>query len=479
MAAPEFKQNIEAKQELQQRLTPSLLQTVTILQMPLQELAEHIEQEVTENPFLEISPPQFKSLDTIKTDTSSNILEDLEDERSYRHTGNLEDEDDLPFWERLKDEEEGIYDKIRMQISILEIDEKTKNIIYKILDKVDMDGFLRISYDELLEYIKSELKIEVQLSELKNALEILRTKITPQGIGSTTVQECLLSQINKNDKDYELLASIITTILANPPNKFDIQTLMSKYNKTYDQINKALEIISKLNMAPLANYNNEIIRRIKADAEIYYVDNELVVNLSNPYIPELVINKEYIKLLKEKKSDKFLKNKYANAKKLIKDLNLRKMFLLKILQVIIQEQKDFFENGIVSLKSLNLEMISQKTGLSKSTISRVIANKYIQTPRGLFNIKFFLASSPSRNTKIHYSKVAICDKIKELIEQENKLSPYTDTQLKNLIERKLNIRLARRTITKFRLEMNIPSASVRRIQYQTQNTELNTMNKET
>jgi RNA polymerase sigma-54 factor len=219
----------------------------------------------------------------------------------------------------------------------------------------------------------------------------------------------------------------------------------------------------------MANYTNELARRTKADAEVYFVGDNLVVNVNTSYLPKLTLNKEYSKFLNDKKAGEFLKNKYLTAKKIIKDVNLRKSFLLKVLRVIVDEQRDFFENGIVGMKTLNLETLSQKTGLSKSTISRIIANKYVQTPRGLFNIKFFLASSPSRNTKIYYSKVAICDKIKELISEENKLSPYTDSQLKYWIEKKLNITLARRTITKFRLEMNIPPANERKNKYLSDN----------
>ncbi len=474
MATPEIKQNIEAKQELQLRLAPSLIQTVKILQMPLQELVEHIEQEVIQNPFLETGNSEFKSIDNIKSDLSANILKDLDEERMSIGKGSSKDEETMPLWEVLKDETPDVFEKIRMQISISNTDEKVKNILYKVLDKVDIDGYLRISFDELLNYIKKETKSDILPDELKKALNILKTKIEPRGIGSTTITECLLSQLDPNDKDYKLISNIITNELTN--DKLDINFLTSKYKLTHEEINNVFQTISKLNMWPLANYNNDIIRKIKPDAEIYYVGNDLVVNVSMQYLPKLTINNEYINFLKEEKAKEFLKNKYSYAKKLIKDINLRKMLLLKILRLIADEQKGFFENGIVSMKSLNLEMISQKTGLSISTISRVISNKYVQTPRGLFHIKFFLASSPTKNTKVYYSKVAICNKIKELIEQENKQSPYTDTQLKYAIDRELNIKLARRTITKFRLEMNIPSATVRKIRYETSSNETNLTN---
>ncbi len=467
--AQQIKQNLEAKQELQLKLTPSLIQTVEMLQMPLQELVERIEQEVTANPFLEADSSEYMSIDTVnnKLEADSSILRELDEERTgFRKTTSGDDED-VPLWETIKDEE-NLNNKIMMQISVLNVGEKVKSILYKILDKIDADGFLKISLDELLEYIKKELNQDVSMDELKNALEILRTKLEPKGIGSTNFVECLIAQIDPKHPKYELIYNIVYNDIMNS-SVIDVNNLSAKYSKSIEEINEALHIISKLNIYPLANYSNEIHRRIKPDAEVYYVGNDLVVDVSNPYLPKLSLNKEYTKLLNEKEVGQFLKEKYLSAKKIIKDINLRKMFLLKILQAIVQEQRDFFENGIVSMKSLNLETISQKTGLSKSTISRVIANKYVQTPRGLFNIKFFLASSPSRNTKVIYSKLSICDKIKEVIAEENKQSPYTDSQIKQIIERKLNITLARRTITKFRLEMNVPSASVRKEKYASMN----------
>lgn len=464
--AQQIKQNLEAKQELQLKLTPSLIQTVEILQMPLQELIERIEQEVTSNPFLEIENFEFKSLDVENTDSQAdaNILAELdENEGMIRKKGNDEEEERL-LWETIKDEGEDLERKIMMQISILNVPEKTKTIITKIAGKVDMDGYLRISYEELLESIKKEMNQEISLEEVKDALNILKTKVEPKGIGSTTLKECLLAQIEPKHPRYELIHKIISDDIMNSK-EFNIENLAVKYSCSVEEIKEALHTISRLNMYPFEGYIRDINRKIKPDGEIYYVDNELVVNVSTSYLPKLRLNKEYTKFLKDKKNSKFLREKYLSARKIIKDIQLRKMFLLKILQVIAQEQRDFFENGIVAMKALNLEMVSQKTGLSKSTISRIITNKYVQTPRGLFSIKFFLAPSPSRNTRVYYSKAAICDLIKELIAEENKQSPYTDSQLRLAIERKLNINLARRTITKFRLEMNIPSASIRKINY--------------
>lgn len=464
--AQEIKQNVEARQELQLRLTPSLIQTVEILQMPLQELIEHIEQEVTVNPFLDVSNSEYTSIDTLYTESKMNstILEELDEEKGGSQVAASDKEDDIPWWEIIKDDREDLNGKIMMQISVLNVDKKTESILCKILEKVDADGFLRMPLEGLLEYVKKELNQDVSMEEIKNALYILRTKVEPKGIGSTNLVECLLSQVDSKHPQYTLIQSIISNDIMNH-RAMDINNLSQKYSKSVEEISEALHVISKLNMYPFSGYSNETYRRIKPDAEIYYVGDELVVNVSNPYLPKLSLNKEYVKLLSEKKVNNFLKDKYLSAKKVIKDINLRKMFLLKILRVIAEEQRGFFEDGIVSMKVLNLETLSQKTGLSKSTISRVISNKYIQTPRGLFNIKFFLASSPSRNTKVHYSKLSICDKIKELISVEDKQSPYTDSEIKQAIERELNITLARRTITKFRLEMNIPSASARKAKY--------------
>ena len=427
-------------------MTTQLKQSLDILNMSNLELESEIKRELEENPILDI-----KSKEEIDWEKfAKNIDNKSYNMRSY----DLDNDFNL---ENLVKNESNLYDYVKNQLALLKINKEEKEVCEYIIDCLDKDGYL--TTDE--EFILKELKIDNNFFEkcLKNIQQL-----DPSGIGARNLSECLLIQIESKNIDDNILKSIIIEDL-NLIGENKIKLISKKYNISIEECAKYIKKIRDLDPKPGRLYSNEKIIYVQPDVIVRKINEEFMIYMNDNSNFNLCINNYYKSILRNPSSDEntkeFIKNKLNNALNLLKNIETRKSTILKIAEVIVKEQNEFFTRGVNHIKPMRLKDIAIELGYHESTISRGIHNKYMLTPFGLFEFKYFFSTSIQSEEEEGTSSTKIKNMIKELINQENKLKPLSDEKICKLLKEE-GIIVARRTVAKYREEMNILSSSKRK-----------------
>ncbi len=438
--------NIELIQSQKLVITAQLKQSLSILNMSSLELEEEIRKESQENPLLEVEnngdihwEEYFKKFENR---SYSNINYDLDKELSL---------------ENLVKNEGGLYDYIKMQLGLYNLGIEERKICEYIVDCLDKDGYLDI--DE--KYIIKELDIDNDLFlKCLNRIQSLE----PSGIGARNLSECLLIQIENRDIKDVILESIIKEDL-DKIGENKVKQISKKYNLSMEECLKYIDIIKSLEPKPGRFFSNEKSIYIQPDVIVRKINNEFIVYMNEVGNFNLSINNYYKSVLINPSSDEnakeFIKNKLNCAANLIKNIETRKNTILKIAAVILKEQEEFFFKGPKYIKPMKLKDIANKLGYHESTISRGVNSKYMLTPFGLFDFKYFFTTSIQSESEEGISNRNIKNLIKDIIDEENKLKPLSDERICKELKNK-GIILARRTIAKYREEMGIPSSSKRK-----------------
>lgn len=427
-------------------ITTQIKQSLSILNMSNLELEEEIKKEAEENPLLEVEnkgeidwEQYIKSIDDRRYDSKQyNLDNEITLENIARYEGNL-------------------YDHIKMQLGLLKLGKKERDICEYLTDCLDKDGYLAV--DEA--YILKELNISYV--EFEQCLENIQ-QLEPSGIGARTLSECLLIQMdNKGLKD-SILKNIIgedLNLIGN--NKF--KEISKKYNISLDDCVDYIDIIKDFDPKPGRLYSNEKPYYIQPDVIVRKIDDEFQIFMNDSGGYSLSINNYYKDILKSPSYDQgakeFVKNKLNYAAGLMRNIESRKSTILKIAEEIVKEQVDFFNKGSNYIKPMKLKYIATILGYHESTISRGINCKYMLTPFGLYEFKYFFSSSIQNENDEDVSSIKIKKLIKEIIAEENKLKPLSDDNIcKELNNQGINV--ARRTVAKYRESMDIPSSSKRK-----------------
>jgi len=394
------------------KLSNKLLSFLPILKSSFEEIEEIVKNEEKENPFIEVKYKKFITFSNYVQNSSSDVIEN----RLLNKTS--------------------LYDDLKEQILISKIfpTSKSKNIALKILEDIDKNGYF--IGDENL--IAKELNISVdEVKKVRNRFSFLE----PAGIGAKDMKEAFLFQLDNLDID-ENLYLFTKEIIEN-----------FEYIENYQNepmFKEALYIIQQFNIVPAIEYiKNEFII---PDIIILNNNGELEIKLNEEYYPEINIKDNL-------NGDKFVKDKLKQAKSLIEALELRKSTLYKIALMIVEFQYDFFKGGVI--KPMKLQDIADELGYTTSTISRAISNKYILCDRGIIPIKQFFSKALDENI----SNREIKDFIKELIKNEDKNRPLSDEKITQIIKEKFKINIVRRTISKYRENMKIPTSRERKREY--------------
>ena len=394
------------------KLSNKLLSFLPILKSSFEEIEEIVKNEEKENPFIEVKYKKFITFSNYVQNSSSDVIEN----RLLNKTS--------------------LYDDLKEQILISKIfpTSKSKNIALKILEDIDKNGYF--IGDENL--IAKELNISVdEVKKVRNRFSFLE----PAGIGAKDMKEAFLFQLDNLDID-ENLYLFTKEIIEN-----------FEYIENYQNepmFKEALYIIQQFNIVPAIDYiKNEFII---PDIIILNNNGELEIKLNEEYYPEINIKDNL-------NGDKFVKDKLKQAKSLIEALELRKSTLYKIALMIVEFQYDFFKGGVI--KPMKLQDIADELGYTTSTISRAISNKYILCDRGIIPIKQFFSKALDENI----SNREIKDFIKELIKNEDKNRPLSDEKITQIIKEKFKINIVRRTISKYRENMKIPTSRERKREY--------------
>ena len=485
-----LKQNLQIK--LGQKLAPQQIQLMKLIQLHTLEFQEELERELEENPALEVvkedsgDEDDFSSLDSDYEsegseciDTDFDVDEYLyDDEPSYKTASSNYSADDEDFDnESLLTEGQSLYDYLMEQIHLSSIDDEDLKIAEYIIGNLDNDGYLRREIKAIVDDLAFSQGIYTTQEKVKEILENYVQKLDPAGVGARDLQECLLLQIEKKvsrDKSVILAGNILRHQFDALINKH-YGKIINKYDIEEKDLKEALEVISKLSPKVGGNFDTQTItinQEIIPDFVIQIKDGQVLPLLNSRNVPTLRVSEEYKEILSTYSHDKnsaehkqaalFIKQKLDAAKWYIDAINQRQNTLMQTISAIVKLQKEYFLTGDEkNIKPMILKDVADITGFDISTISRVVKSKYADTPSGIILLKNLFSDSLTNDDGEEVSTKEIKNHLQEVISQEDKRKPLTDDALVDVLKEK-GYNIARRTIAKYREQLNIPVARLRK-----------------
>tara|TARA_B100001250_G_C19786152_1_gene784239 strand:+ start:679 stop:2109 length:1431 start_codon:yes stop_codon:yes gene_type:complete len=472
-----MKPSLQQKTSQGLAMTQQLQQAIFLLQLSSIELKTEIQEKLESNLMLEIEEDEVgensNEQSEIEEASSNNQIEDTDietiGEENFENTStnkktNSENQSTAFEFE----EEDGRYktlqEHLRWQLNLIPISDNDKVIAETIIDSLNDDGFLDCALKNILDTIGSELE-ETGLEEVEAVLKIIQS-LDPVGVGARDLKECLLIQLRQFDQEKQKVQKAKELI----DGYFDIlaihdyKQLMKKLKLTEKELEKIISFIQTMNPRPGSHINNTRTEYIIPDINVEKENNKWVVRINRGAIPALRINSEYKKMIKRADNsadNQTLKSHLQEADWLIKSLQHRYETLLNVSTCIVEHQRDFLEHGEEAMKPLILQDIANALGLHESTISRATTCKYMHTPRGTYELKYFFASHVRTDRGGIRSSTAIRALIKKMIDNELPNKPLSDNKITALLKKE-GINVARRTIAKYREGMSIPPSNERK-----------------
>lgn len=463
----DIKPEIRLKQTQKLVMTPQLQQAIKMLQLSNMELSQKIEEELIENPALEIDEGEDEyekeiisnEIEANENDDGSENLEDeyFYEDKNYSHTedrslGNKKRE----FIEGTVFREETLKEYLLWQIRLLKISPEDFRTYEILIGYIDAMGYLSIP----LKNISNE--VGLPLEKLEKVLKIIQG-LDPPGVGARDIKECLMIQL-KNRGNFPIVEKIILEFL-NEIKLRKFEEISKKLKITQAKVREAFSIMAKLEPYPGRQFYSGEIKYIIPEVIVEEREGNFEVISNNSFIPKLRINSYYKNLLKRKTSDKrikgFVSEKVQRAKNFIHWIDQRESTLVRVTKAILEEQIDFFRDGPKHLKPLILKDISDKVDLHESTISRITSSKYVQTPFGVFQLKYFFSTTiPAYGSK-EYSSTSIKEMIKDIVHNEKSKRHFSDQKIADLLAVR-GIKIARRTVAKYRKGLKILPSNLRR-----------------
>jgi RNA polymerase sigma-54 factor len=478
---PFLRQSLDIRLSQRLALTPSLLQKIELLQLNKLELQEMLNQELVENPILEeVLEPEVPSEMTLDDRTAEESAasensdkegeKDSFDEIDFRYffdeyldTGykNREVEDsEKPSFETFLTQPPSLEEHLNWQLGLSDTRDQIAEVARQIIGNLNEDGYLRMSLEELCQLTGCTIE------EAAEALKVVQF-MDPVGVGARDLRECLSLQLENLELEESLAYKIVQEHLALLEGH-KLKEIAARTETTFEDVVQAVECIKHLIPKPGLKYNNQKTNYVEPEVTIAKVDDEFVIILNDEGMPQLRLNANYKKLLKSNgvsgDTKSFLREKFRSAVDLLRSVNQRKQTIYKVCVCIVNRQKDFLENGFSHLHPMLIKDVASELGVHSSTISRVVTNKYVDTPQGVIELRKFFTMGLEKPDGEGLSIVQVKLKIKELLENENKSKPYSDNQLGQLLRRD-NIFINRRTVAKYREQMQIPGSRERKVGY--------------
>jgi RNA polymerase sigma-54 factor len=483
MSGPGLSHDLRQRQNQSLVLAPQLRQSLKILQVAALDLRSEIQEELQSNPTLEELPPEHSSTESedspeenTPTEDEENSHEEIDFSKEFEILGKL-DEDwrdymsqaggAQPYTQEDSEKRQHFMDSLvsdaslqehlMRQAELTDTDENVAEALKYLIGSIDDRGFLTLNLPD------AAFQTDHTLAELQEASEILST-FDPTGIGSPDIQTCLLAQLAVRERESSLSARIIR-------NHFDllsrrrIPELSRKLGASQDDIQTAIEEIGKLDPAPGRRFAEDTNRVVEPDVTITKVDGEWKIDLNSDYIPRLRISSTYRELIAKgtlsKEEKEYLKERMKSGKFLIDSIEQRQRTIEKITREILKAQSEFFDHGISQLKPLTMTQIADIVGVHETTVSRAIANKYLNTPHGIFEFRYFFTTGYQSAEGDSVSNTSVKEIIADLIALEDRSSPFSDQTIVKKLQDK-GLKLARRTVAKYREELGILPSNMRR-----------------
>ena len=436
-------------QNQQMTLTPKMVEELKMLQMSNIELLQYIDVQLNENPLL--------------------VLEDNDpvDPEQPDNEINKDDIDDFDYEEQLQKKDFTEYSSrpitlrqhLLLQIGELCINLETRKIAVYLIETINDDGYLGTSIGDTSHILG------VSIEKVKKALKIVQ-KLEPAGVGARNLKECILLQLNQRALFSNIIKTIVTDYLELLAVK-KYRTISEKLCLTLEKVAEIHQIIRSTDPKPGAKFcDNAPAGYIQPELFVKLIDEKFVVLFNNDSILNLKVSEFYRKLIKSEESTndakKYIKSKISKAMEIINAVEQRKRTVLNVASYIIEYQEEFLRKGHMFLRPLTLKMAADNIGLHESTISRTVNEKYIETPKGVFELKFFFSTQIDTASEVGIAANAVKKAIKDIVQNEDKKNPLSDERIRKILG-EINIRIARRTVTKYRCNLKIPTVNFRKV----------------
>lgn len=473
-------------------MTPSLQQAIKLLQMTRMELQGILTQELVENPLLEEvdENQETESTEDEEEETEAKPAEESTAEE-LDHSESMEDIDldayfndyldsstgpsifelkDAPPLENTLSRDPDLYDHLLWQLHMSEVGARQREIAELVIGNLDPEGFLVATSEEIQRMgldAHAHGDEPYTIEEVEEAIQLVQG-FDPPGIACRSLQESLVRQLEAKGEEEDSLARRILTEAWEPFLKRQFPALAKQFEIDLSALEPVIEKIRCLETRPGRKFSSERTHYVEPDVYIAKVSGEYVILLNDDGMPRLRISRSYRRMLRQMKNDgkeadarNYIKDKLRSAIWLIKSLDQRQRTIYKVADSIVRQQRSFFDQGIEHLRPMVLRDVADDIGMHESTVSRVVSNKYIHTPRGLYPLKFFFHSGIDREYGADISSLTVKQKIQHLIQAEDAKRPLSDSELTRMLKRE-GINIARRTVAKYRDELRIPSSNSRK-----------------
>jgi RNA polymerase sigma-54 factor len=455
-------QRLELRQNHSQKLTPQQIQFIKLLQLSNSNIDSEIKKELEDNPALE------------ETENNRNEEVEISNNENYNYSQKRDSEFSGFSKESNISNIESFRESLLTQINYLNLDKDEITIANQIIGTLDNDGYLRRDLESIIDDIAFSENIEYSYNDIEEVLLKIQT-LEPPGIGARNIEECLILQIDAMQelKNKHILAKKVLSKCFTDFKKKQFDKIYNKFEESKIEINDAFNFIKTLNPKPSGGLeDSEVTEFLIPDFIIKKNNEEFIVDLASGN-RKININKKYISIYDElkskknkdsetKKSYEFIKKKIESAQWFVDALNQRNNTLLKTMNTILKLQLKFFEDGDENdLKPMILKNIAEIIKMDISTVSRIVSNKVVQTDFGVFPLKYFFSESTIKKGDELVSSRLVKNYLKKIIKEENKTSPYSDDQIEKILQEK-GYQVARRTVTKYREQLSIPVARLRR-----------------
>ncbi|MDF1505042.1 RNA polymerase factor sigma-54 [Roseisolibacter sp. H3M3-2] len=479
-------QSTQLKQEL--KINPRLYQAMDLLYMPLLDLQQHLKQELLNNPFLDMVEPDDEE-DEEGTEEPQAEAEEEQKEKDdeidweeilldgFDTGGRREEHEEKEYYEPVTVDTRDLGDHLRDQITLLDLNPRQLMLAEEFLGNINEDGYLDCPVDEILATVNDVVRASAEERGMDGddapvftqpeADEMLRIvqSLDPPGVGARNLRECLMLQLRdaglEHSVPFRLVRDCFDELIAHRWSE-----ISKRFGIAPSDVQRAADEIAKLDPKPGLLYSAGTDNYIIPDLIVDKIDGRYHVFLNDANLPRLKLSKAYQEIARDKKkfdgeSKEFISSKLNSANWMIQAIEQRRQTMLKVMNYIVDRQRDFFEKGVQFLKPLTLREVAEVINMHESTVSRVTNEKFVQTPRGVLPLKFFFSSGLSTTDGEDVSARGIKDQIQKLVQGEDAKNPLTDQAIVNILK-KGGVNIARRTVAKYRDQLGVLSARMRK-----------------
>jgi RNA polymerase sigma-54 factor len=487
---PGLGQHTQLRQEL--KINPRLYQAMDLLYMPLLDLQNHLKQELLNNPFLDMIEPDEEDDDNEEGESPEEATTDAEkaekeekDEIDWEEIlldgfdagGRREEHEEREYYEPVTVDTRDLADHLRDQVTLLDLTGRQMYLAEEFIGNINEDGYLACGLEKIVEgvnesvqKIAEEAEREVSdlpmytLGEAEEMLGVIQS-LDPPGVGARDLRECLMLQLREAGLEqsvpYRLVRDCFDELIAHRWSE-----ISKRFGISPIDVQKAADEIAKLDPKPGLVYSDASDNYIIPDLIVDKIDGKYHVFLNDANLPRLKLSKAYQEIARDKKkfdgeNKEFISNKLNSANWMIQAIEQRRQTMLKVMNYIVERQREFFEKGVQFLKPLTLREVAEVISMHESTVSRVTNEKFVQTPRGVLPLKFFFSSGLSTTAGEDVSARGIKAQIEKLVSEENPKHPLTDQAIVNILK-ETGVQIARRTVAKYRDQLGVLSARMRK-----------------